>query len=118
MIRKLKHYVLCTAFTAGFPLTSAAAQEFPIDTATISKAVISETNTYRASKNLPGLQDNALLRAAATAYAKFLAEKEAAGHTADGQNSCEAGSGARVPILFRGGKYVGRVAQARSYERR
>ena len=85
MIRKLKHYVLCTAFTAAFLLTSAAAQEFPIDTATISKAVISETNTYRASKNLPGLQDNALLRAAATAYAKFLAEKEAAGHTADGQ---------------------------------
>jgi uncharacterized protein YkwD len=47
--------------------------------------VISETNAYRASKNLPALQENAALQAAATAYAKFLAEKEAAGHTADGQ---------------------------------
>jgi uncharacterized protein YkwD len=85
MIGKLKHCVLGIAFAAAFPLASAVAQEFPIDTAGISKAVISETNAYRASKNLPALQENAALQAAATAYAKFLAEKEAAGHTADGQ---------------------------------
>ena len=85
MFGKLKHCVLGIAFAAIFPLAPAAAQEFPIDTAGISKAVISETNAYRASKNLPALQENAALQAAATAYAKFLAEKEAAGHTADGQ---------------------------------
>ena len=85
MISKLKHCVLRIAFAAALPLAAAAAQEFPIDTAGISKAVISETNAYRASKNLPALQENAALQAAATAYAKFLAEKEAAGHTADGQ---------------------------------
>ena len=85
MISKLKHCVLGVAFAAAFPLAPAVAQEFPIDTAGISKAVISETNAYRASKNLPALQENAALQAAATAYAKFLAEKEAAGHTADGQ---------------------------------
>jgi uncharacterized protein YkwD len=85
MIRKLKHHVLRTAFAAAFPFAPAFAQEFPIDTAGISKAVISDTNAYRASKNLPAVQENAALQAAATAYAKFLAEKEAAGHTADGQ---------------------------------
>ncbi len=86
MICKLKHHVLCAAFAAALPLAPAAAQEFPIDTTGISKAVIAETNAYRASKNLPALQDNAALQAAATAYAKFLAEKEAAGHTADGRD--------------------------------
>ncbi len=86
MIGKLKHRVLGIAFAAALPLAPAVAQEFPIDTAGISKAVISETNAYRASKNLPALQENAALQAAATAYAKFLAEKELAGHTADGQN--------------------------------
>jgi uncharacterized protein YkwD len=85
MIGKLKHSVLGIAFAAALPSAPAAAQEFPIDTAGISKAVIAETNAYRASKNLPPLQENAALQAAATAYAKFLAEKEAAGHTADGQ---------------------------------
>ncbi len=85
MICNLKRHVLGVAIAAALPLLSAAAQEFPIDTAGISKAVISETNAYRASKNLPALQENPALQAAATAYAKFLAEKEAAGHTADGQ---------------------------------
>ncbi len=85
MICNLKHHLLGVAVAAALPLAPVAAQEFPIDTAGISKAVISETNAYRASKNLPALQENAALQAAATAYAKFLAEKEAAGHTADGQ---------------------------------
>ena len=85
MICPLKQHILGVAFAAALPWAPAAAQEFPIDTAGISKAVISETNAYRASKNLPALQENAALQAAATAYAKFLAEKEAAGHTADGQ---------------------------------
>ena len=85
MICTLKHYVLCAAFAAMSSLAPAIAQEFPIDTAGISKSVISETNAHRASKNLPALQENPSLQAAATAYAKFLAEKEAAGHTADGQ---------------------------------
>ena len=67
-------------------MAAAFAEEVPIDAANVSQAVISETNAYRASKNLPALQENASLQAAAAAYARFLAEKEAAGHTADGQS--------------------------------
>ena len=84
MIRKFKPCVLAIAFATA-PLTLAAAEEVAIDAGKLSEAVISETNAYRASKNLPELQANASLQAAAAAYARLLAEKEAAGHTADGQ---------------------------------
>lgn len=64
----------------------AQAQEVPVDVATLRAAVLSETNAYRASKNLPQLQENAALEAAATAYATYLAKHGAMGHTADGGN--------------------------------
>jgi uncharacterized protein YkwD len=63
---------------------SASAQEVPLDVGTVKAAVLAETNAYRTSKNLPQLQQNAALEAAATAYAAYLAEHEAMGHTADG----------------------------------
>jgi uncharacterized protein YkwD len=64
----------------------AGAQEVPLDAGTVKAAVFTETNAYRASKNLPRLQQNAALEAAATAYAAYLAEHEKMGHTADGSN--------------------------------
>jgi uncharacterized protein YkwD len=64
----------------------ASAQEVPLDAGTVRAAVLTETNAYRASKNLPQLQQNAALEAAAAAYAAYLAEHEATGHNADGSS--------------------------------
>ncbi len=58
----------------------------PLDAGAVRAAVLAETNAYRASKNLPQLQENAALEAAATAYAAYIAQHEAMGHTADGSN--------------------------------
>jgi uncharacterized protein YkwD len=58
----------------------------PLDSGTVRATVLTETNAYRVSKNLPQLQQNAALEAAAAAYAAYLAEHEATGHTADGSN--------------------------------
>ena len=58
----------------------------PLDAGAVRAAVLAETNAYRASKNIPQLQKNAALEAAATAYAVYLAEHEKMGHTADGSN--------------------------------
>jgi uncharacterized protein YkwD len=66
--------------------SSASAQEVPLDAATVRAAVLAETNAYRASKNLPQVQQNASLEAAAASYAAYLAEHEATGHTADGSS--------------------------------
>ena len=63
-----------------------SAQEVPLDAGAVRVAVLAETNAYRASKNIPQLQKNAALEAAATAYAVYLAEHEKMGHTADGSN--------------------------------
>jgi len=63
-----------------------SAQEVPLDAGAVRAAVLAETNAYRASKNIPQLQENAALEAAATAYAVYLAEHEKMGHTADGRN--------------------------------
>ena len=65
---------------------SVSAQEVPLDAGAVRAAVLAETNAYRASKNIPQLQQNAALEAAATAYAVYLAEHEKMGHTADGRN--------------------------------
>ena len=65
---------------------SVSAQEVPLDAGAVRAAVLAETNAYRASKNIPQLQENAALEAAATAYAVYLAEHEKMGHTADGSN--------------------------------
>ena len=50
-----------------------SAQEVPLDAGAVRVAVLAETNAYRASKNIPQLQKNAALEAAATAYAVYLA---------------------------------------------
>ena len=65
---------------------SVSAEEAPLDAGAVRAAVLAETNAYRASKNIPELQENAALQAAATAYAVYLAEHEKMGHTADGSN--------------------------------
>ena len=65
---------------------SASAQQVPLDAGAVRAAVLAETNAYRASKNIPQLQENAALEAAATAYAVYLAEHEKMGHTADDRN--------------------------------
>ena len=62
----------------------APAQEIPLDVPTLKAAVFAATNAYRGSKNVPQLKQSAALEAAATAYATYLAEHEATGHTADG----------------------------------
>jgi len=69
--------------TCAAPLASA--QEVPLDAGAVRAAVLAETNAYRASKNIPQLQENAHLEAAATDYAVYLAEHEKMGHTADGR---------------------------------
>ncbi len=63
---------------------SARAQEVPLDVPSVKAAVLSATNEYRASKNIPQLQENAELAAAAADYATYIAEHEKMGHTADG----------------------------------
>ena len=63
-----------------------SAQEVPLDAGAVRAAVLAETNAYRASKNIPQLQENAALETAATAYAVYLAQHEKMGHTADGSN--------------------------------
>ncbi len=65
---------------------SVSAEEVALDAGTVRAVVLAETNAYRASKNVPQLQENAALQAAATAYAVYLAEHEKMGHTADGSN--------------------------------
>ena len=65
---------------------SVSAEEVPLDAGAVRVAVLTGTNAYRASKNIPELQENAALQAAATAYAAYLAEHEKMGHTADGRN--------------------------------
>ncbi len=65
--------------------SSASAEEAPLDAGAVRNAVLAETNAYRASKNIPELQEHAALEAAATAYAVYLAEHEKMGHTADGK---------------------------------
>ncbi len=70
----------------------AKAQEVPIDIATLKATVLSETNAYRASKKLPGLQPNGKLDAAAAAYAIYLAQHEGTGHTADGSTPAKRAS--------------------------
>ncbi len=81
--RKYDLFALVLLACAARP---AGAQEVPLDAGTVKAAVFTETNAYRASKNLPRLQQNAALEAAATAYAAYLAEHEKMGHTADGSN--------------------------------
>ena len=57
------------------------AGSLPLDAGAVKAAVFTETNAYRASKNLPRLQQNAALEAAANAYAAYLAEHEKMGRT-------------------------------------
>jgi uncharacterized protein YkwD len=79
-------YALFAPILLACAAPPACAQEEPIDLEGIRAAVLAETNAYRASKNAPQLQRNGKLEAAATAYAAYLAEHEAMGHTADGGN--------------------------------
>ena len=79
-------YVLFAIALSACVASFASAQDAPLDAGTVRAAVLAETNAYRASKNIPELQENAALEAAATAYAAYLAEHEKMGHTADGKN--------------------------------
>ncbi len=81
--RKYDLFALVLLVCAAPP---AGAQQEPVDVDAIRAAVLAETNAYRASKNLPQLQENAALQKAAAAYAAYIAEREAMGHTADGAN--------------------------------
>ncbi len=81
--RKYDLFALVLLACAAPPVS---AQEVPLDAGAVRAAVLAETNAYRASQNIPRLQENAALQAAATAYAVYLAEHEKMGHTADGRN--------------------------------
>ena len=80
-----KYDLIALVLLAGVA-PSVSAQEVPLDAGAVRAAVLADTNAYRASKNIPQLQENAALEAAATAYAVYLAEHEKMGHTADGSN--------------------------------
>ena len=85
----MPHSRKCDLFALGLLACfaqSVSAQEVPLDAGAVRAAVLAETNAYRASNNIPQLQKNAALEAAATAYAAYLAEHEKMGHTADGKN--------------------------------
>ncbi len=64
----------------------AKAQQMPFDATALAKEVTAATNAYRAANGLPPLTANAALKRAASAYARFLAENNAFGHTADGKD--------------------------------
>jgi uncharacterized protein YkwD len=81
--RKYDLFAVVLLVCAALP---ASAQEVPLDAGTVKAAVLTETNAYRTLQSLPQLQQSAALEAAATAYAIYLAEHEAMGHTADGSN--------------------------------
>ena len=80
-----RRYNLFALILLACAAPAASAQEVPLDAGTVRAAVLAETNAYRASKNIPQLQENTALQAAATAYAVYLAEHEKMGHTADGK---------------------------------
>jgi uncharacterized protein YkwD len=80
--RKYDLFALVLLACAASPVS---AQQVPLDAGAVRAAVLAETNAYRASKNVPQLQESAALEAAATAYAVYLAEHEKMGHTADGR---------------------------------
>ncbi|MBJ7534537.1 hypothetical protein JDN40_10515 [Rhodomicrobium vannielii ATCC 17100] len=77
--------VVLAAMTAS-GMAAAHAQDYPLDRAAVSRAVIAETNAWRAAKRLPPLSSHPQLEAAATAYARHLAQTEGVGHTADGRS--------------------------------
>ena len=81
-----RNYVLAALLSLACIAPPASAQEVPLDAGTVRTAVLTETNAYRASQNLPQLRQNAALETAATAYAVYLAEHEKMGHTADGSS--------------------------------
>ncbi len=81
-----RKYDLFALILSACVAASASAEEAPLDAGAVKAAVLAETNAYRASQNIPQLQENAALEAAATAYAAYLAEHEKMGHTADGKN--------------------------------
>jgi uncharacterized protein YkwD len=85
MLHRRKHNLFALILLVCAP-PPANAQEEPVDVGAIRAVVLAETNAYRAAKNLPQLQQNAALEAAAATYAAYLAEHEAKGHTADGSN--------------------------------
>jgi uncharacterized protein YkwD len=64
---------------------TAKAQEVPIDIATLTSSVLSQTNVYRKTGGAPELRPSAALNNAAASYAMYLAEHEGMGHTADGR---------------------------------
>ncbi len=80
-----KYTMYGVALLAACAALPAKAQEVPIDIPTLKASVLAETNAYRGAKKLPELRTNAALDAAAAAYAMFLAEHDATGHTADGR---------------------------------
>jgi uncharacterized protein YkwD len=71
------------AFVFSLP---ALGEEVPIDIATLTSAIRTETNSYRKSKGIDELRPNDKLDAAAAAYAMYLAEHDGSGHIADGRN--------------------------------
>lgn len=81
--RKTSIYAVTLLACAALP---ARAQEVPLDVPTLKAAVLADTNAYRSSKNIAQLKESAALDAAAQAYAVYLAEHEARGHTADGSS--------------------------------
>jgi uncharacterized protein YkwD len=85
MTRNRTYFLPAIAFLAAAAALPAMAQEVPVDAGTLKATVFGETNAYRGSKKLPELRTNAALEAAAMAYAKYLAEHDATGHTADGR---------------------------------
>ena len=67
-----RKYDLFALILLAFLAPSVSAQEAPFDAGAVRAAVLAETNTYRASKNIPQLKENGALEAAAAYVGRAL----------------------------------------------
>ena len=85
-MHSIRKQCLLAFFLSICAAPSTNAQQVPLDAGAVKAAVLAQTNAYRASQNIPKLEENAALDAAAAGYAAYLAQHEKMGHTADGSN--------------------------------
>jgi uncharacterized protein YkwD len=99
-----RHLVrLMLGIAATLPMKLAAhAQQFVVP-ASAKAEIIDATNAYRKTKGLPPLRENESASRVAEAYARYLAEANKTGHSADGRDPVQRLRAANVKFCkFRG----------------